>query len=190
MRIPDDLFVIGTMNLFDQSVEQIDFALRRRFLWMSRPFDAEALMGAAESRKHKFGLDWSRVEVDFRKLAGAATALNRKFMTARCLALNTVSDIPTCWMWCFFCGTFSAPYSRASTTTCGTRAAMPLSRSFRSGVVLSNTVLCWNNIWRDSTFTPATLSWSACPRFCSSQLGTCAAYPPVIAVPLNRSQNR
>jgi 5-methylcytosine-specific restriction protein B len=80
LRIPDDLFVIGTMNLIDQSVEQIDFALRRRFLWMLCPFDAEALMGAAESRWNelKSGLDWSRVEADFRKLAGAATALNRE----------------------------------------------------------------------------------------------------------------
>lgn len=80
LRIPDDLFVIGTMNLIDQSVEQIDFALRRRFLWMLCPFDGEALMGAAESRWNelKSGLDWSRVEADFRKLAGAATALNRE----------------------------------------------------------------------------------------------------------------
>jgi 5-methylcytosine-specific restriction protein B len=80
LRIPDDLFVIGAMNLIDQSVEQIDFALRRRFLWMLCPFDAEALMGAAESRWNelKSGLDWSRVEVDFRKLAGAASALNRE----------------------------------------------------------------------------------------------------------------
>ena len=80
LRIPDDLFVIGTMNLIDQSVEQIDFALRRRFLWMLCPFDAEALMGASESRWNelKSGLDWSRVEVDFRKLAGAASALNRE----------------------------------------------------------------------------------------------------------------
>ena len=30
LRIPDDLYVIGTMNLIDQSIEQIDFALRRR----------------------------------------------------------------------------------------------------------------------------------------------------------------
>jgi 5-methylcytosine-specific restriction protein B len=80
LQIPDDLFVIGTMNLIDQSVEQIDFALRRRFLWMLCPFDAEALMGAAESRWNelKSGLDWSRVEADFRKLAGAASALNRE----------------------------------------------------------------------------------------------------------------
>lgn len=80
LRIPDDLFVIGTMNLIDQSIEQIDFALRRRFLWLLCPFDAEALVGAADARWRdlKSGLDWDRIEPDFRKLAAAAAALNRE----------------------------------------------------------------------------------------------------------------
>ncbi len=80
LRIPDDLFVIGTMNLIDQSIEQIDFALRRRFLWLLCPFDAEALVGAAETqwRALKSGLDWDRIEPDFQKLAVAATALNKE----------------------------------------------------------------------------------------------------------------
>lgn len=80
LRIPDDLFVIGTMNLIDQSIEQIDFALRRRFLWLLCPFDAEALLGAAEAKWKdlKSGLDWDRIEPDFRKLASAAAALNRQ----------------------------------------------------------------------------------------------------------------
>jgi 5-methylcytosine-specific restriction enzyme B len=80
LRIPDDLFVIGTMNLIDQSIEQIDFALRRRFLWLLCPFDAEALVGAAEAKwtDLKSGLDWDRIEPDFRKLAAAAAALNKE----------------------------------------------------------------------------------------------------------------
>jgi 5-methylcytosine-specific restriction protein B len=80
LRIPDDLFVIGTMNLIDQSIEQIDFALRRRFLWLLCPFDAEALVDAAEAkwRDLKSGLDWERIEADFRKLAAAAAALNKE----------------------------------------------------------------------------------------------------------------
>lgn len=80
LRIPDDLFVIGTMNLIDQSIEQIDFALRRRFLWLLCPFDAEALLGAAQVKWKdlKSGLDWDRIEPDFRKLASAAAALNRQ----------------------------------------------------------------------------------------------------------------
>ena len=80
LRIPDDLFVIGTMNLIDQSIEQIDFALRRRFLWLLCPFDAEALVGAAEAKWNdlKSGVAWDRVKDDFEKLAGAAADLNRK----------------------------------------------------------------------------------------------------------------
>jgi 5-methylcytosine-specific restriction protein B len=80
LRIPDDLYVIGTMNLIDQSIEQIDFALRRRFLWLLCPFNAEALMGAAESKWKDLesGLAWERIEPDFRKLADAAAALNRQ----------------------------------------------------------------------------------------------------------------
>jgi hypothetical protein len=167
-------FVIGTMNLIDQSVEQIDFALRRCFLWMLCPFDAEALMGAAKSRwaELKSGLDcgrgWKRISASSRERPRPSTG---KFMTARCLALNTRSAIPTFLMWWFFYETSSAPGPRASTTTCGTGAVMPLSRSFRSGVY--RFVLCWNNIWRDSMQMPATPSWSACPRFCSSQRGMC-----------------
>lgn len=80
LRIPDDLFVIGTMNLIDQSIEQIDFALRRRFLWLLCPFDAEALLNAAEANwgDLKSGLNWKRIEPDFRKLAAAAAALNQE----------------------------------------------------------------------------------------------------------------
>lgn len=80
LRIPDDLFVIGTMNLIDQSIEQIDFALRRRFLWLLCAFDADALVGAAEAKWNdlKSELGWERIEADFRRLADAAAALNRE----------------------------------------------------------------------------------------------------------------
>jgi len=80
LSIPENLFVIGTMNLIDQSIEQIDFALRRRFLWLLCPFDAEVFVVVAESRWRalRTGLDWDRVEVDFRKLASSASALNKE----------------------------------------------------------------------------------------------------------------
>lgn len=80
LRIPEDLFLIGTMNLIDQSIEQIDFALRRRFLWLLCPFDAEALIGAAEVKWKELNssLKWKRIEADFQKLAQAAEALNKE----------------------------------------------------------------------------------------------------------------
>lgn len=50
LSLPENLFVIGTMNLIDQSLEQIDFALRRRFAWFEHTFSEESLREVAESR--------------------------------------------------------------------------------------------------------------------------------------------
>ena len=38
VRLPRNLYFIGTMNLIDQSLENVDFALRRRFLWFFKGF--------------------------------------------------------------------------------------------------------------------------------------------------------
>jgi 5-methylcytosine-specific restriction enzyme B len=78
--IPKNLFVIGTMNLIDQSVEQMDFALRRRFLWVLCEFDPESLVSAAKDlwERDRCRVEWDRVEADFVKLARAAEALNRE----------------------------------------------------------------------------------------------------------------
>jgi 5-methylcytosine-specific restriction protein B len=87
LRIPDDFYVIGTMNLIDQSIEQVDFALRRRFFWISCPFDRDALLAALESlwRKAGVNVEWDRVEPDFRRLADAAGALNHEIRTSALL---------------------------------------------------------------------------------------------------------
>jgi 5-methylcytosine-specific restriction protein B len=78
LSIPKNLYVIGTMNLIDQSIEQMDFALRRRFLWVLCPYDAEALVAAAQElwKRDPNRITWDRVESDFIKLAAAASALN------------------------------------------------------------------------------------------------------------------
>lgn len=80
LRIPKNLYVIGTMNLIDQSVEQMDFALRRRFLWVLCLFDGEALVSASKYlwERGDARIGWDRVEADFVKLAEAAKALNRE----------------------------------------------------------------------------------------------------------------
>ena len=44
-RVPENLFIIGTMNDIDRSVEGIDFALRRRFAWYEiTAQDSEAIV--------------------------------------------------------------------------------------------------------------------------------------------------
>lgn len=48
--LPEDLYLIGTMNEIDQSVETLDFALRRRFLWRECPFERETLLKIIQER--------------------------------------------------------------------------------------------------------------------------------------------
>lgn len=43
LTIPKNLYVIGTMNEIDFSLERIDFALRRRFLWFFYGYEKEIL---------------------------------------------------------------------------------------------------------------------------------------------------
>lgn len=91
LSIPADLYVVGTMNLIDQSVEQIDFALRRRFLWVPCPFDAEAMIEVVEALwddDPPRNNDWSRVAGDFERLKHAAIKLNREIRTSPLLGPN------------------------------------------------------------------------------------------------------
>lgn len=43
INIPKNLYVIGTMNEIDFSLERVDFALRRRFVWFFHGFSSETL---------------------------------------------------------------------------------------------------------------------------------------------------
>lgn len=83
LRIPENLFVIGTMNLIDQSLEQVDFALRRRFAWFEHTFSEEALLEVAKSRwealVERRGLredSWEQILPEIDRLGSAAQRLN------------------------------------------------------------------------------------------------------------------
>lgn len=43
INVPSNLYFIGTMNQIDFSLEQVDFALRRRFAWKLCTYDSERL---------------------------------------------------------------------------------------------------------------------------------------------------
>lgn len=43
LKVPENLYFIGTMNMIDFSLEQVDFALRRRFLWRLSTYDPKRL---------------------------------------------------------------------------------------------------------------------------------------------------
>lgn len=64
ITIPDNLVIIGTMNLIDQSVEQIDFALRRRFHWHPCTFNRDLLLHIVFERLADLGVPTKHLERD------------------------------------------------------------------------------------------------------------------------------
>lgn len=81
LSLPDDLYVIGTMNLIDQSVEQMDFALRRRFFWRPCGFERGPIIDVNRERWPEYAptrYGWDRAERDIDRLAGRAEELNRE----------------------------------------------------------------------------------------------------------------
>lgn len=53
LTIPRNLYVIGTMNEIDFSLERIDFALRRRFLWFFYGFNKDTLIAIFNSKNEQ-----------------------------------------------------------------------------------------------------------------------------------------
>tara|TARA_R110002111_G_scaffold296_1_gene2753 strand:- start:5631 stop:7439 length:1809 start_codon:yes stop_codon:yes gene_type:complete len=71
LNMPDNLYIIGTMNEIDFSVERMDFALRRRFVWKFKGYDDAVLLemlGSYFNDKH-----FEEFKNDF---VTACTALN------------------------------------------------------------------------------------------------------------------
>ncbi|MCW3805670.1 McrB family protein [Plebeiibacterium marinum] len=44
LTVPENLYIIGTMNEIDFSVERVDFALRRRFVWLYKGYEEDSLI--------------------------------------------------------------------------------------------------------------------------------------------------
>ncbi len=82
IQLPERLFVIGTMNLIDQSLEQIDFALRRRFLWRRSGFDRDRLGSVLQERWEADDASsryrWRRVAEEMALFVDRAAELNRQ----------------------------------------------------------------------------------------------------------------
>ncbi len=78
--LPDRLYVIGTMNLIDQSLEQIDFALRRRFLWSRSGFDRARLAAVLPELWERTGTasryPWTRINAEMDTFTSRAELLN------------------------------------------------------------------------------------------------------------------
>lgn len=71
LNIPDNLYFIGTMNEIDFSLERIDFALRRRFVWVEKTYDSKRL-NAILNEKESTILQFE----DIKKYCNKCDALN------------------------------------------------------------------------------------------------------------------
>jgi 5-methylcytosine-specific restriction protein B len=82
LQLPEHLFVIGTMNLIDQSLEQIDFALRRRFLWQRSGYDAARLAKVLpedwRNTETVARYEWQRISGEMQTFIERATLLNEQ----------------------------------------------------------------------------------------------------------------
>ena len=106
IRIPENLYIIGTMNQIDFSLEQIDFALRRRFAWYFYGYDKDRLEEIIKSidenflnneqltefidratelnneigKNEEFGKEWQIGHTFFSEIIKIAETMNKKIL--------------------------------------------------------------------------------------------------------------
>lgn len=64
LNIPKNLYVIGTMNEIDFSLERLDFALRRRFLWHKYGFNAGTLRSIILAKQNELHVNLGESEIE------------------------------------------------------------------------------------------------------------------------------
>ena len=83
LNIPDNIYFIGTMNEIDFSLERVDFALRRRFIWELHDYKKETLKDIIyfklnKAIKDKAINDYSDIDsTDIEDYCNKSTAINK-----------------------------------------------------------------------------------------------------------------
>lgn len=77
LTIPRNLYIIGTMNEIDFSLEQIDFALQRRFLWYFFGFDSSVLYTIIEHKNTELKTKL-KLDAEIQTFIDNAVSLNNK----------------------------------------------------------------------------------------------------------------
>ena len=76
LKVPENMYFIGTMNMIDFSLEQVDFALRRRFAWVESNYDDGRLKDIIDYKIKMEGLDGSIKDDDVKSYINRCTSLN------------------------------------------------------------------------------------------------------------------
>lgn len=76
LKVPKNLYVIGTMNEIDFSLERIDFALRRRFVWFFYGFNADTLQSIIDHKQTELKTNIKEDEVE--KFINNVTTVNKQ----------------------------------------------------------------------------------------------------------------
>lgn len=77
LNIPQNLYIIGTMNEIDFSLEQMDFALRRRFLWFFYGFDEGKLKSIMKFKNEELNAKL-KLEEELDRFVQNASSLNQE----------------------------------------------------------------------------------------------------------------
>jgi 5-methylcytosine-specific restriction protein B len=86
IALPENLYFIGTMNEIDFSLERIDFALRRRFLWQFKGFDRNILAQMLYQKRHN--LQMKITEEDIELFINRCERLNNEVSAMPELGIN------------------------------------------------------------------------------------------------------
>ena len=88
IALPENLYFIGTMNEIDFSLERVDFALRRRFLWQFKGFDRNILSLMIYEKRKKNELIKSIIDNDIETFINRCERLNSEVSSMPELGVN------------------------------------------------------------------------------------------------------
>lgn len=80
--IPKNLYIIGTMNTIDRSIESFDFALRRRFLWLRVDPNKEVLTDYFKKDKKFENIikSWEKLNAEIKKNLGPDYQIGHSYL--------------------------------------------------------------------------------------------------------------
>ena len=100
--IPENVYIIGTMNDIDRGVESMDFAIRRRFTWIEvDPEDTQSMLDSKTSGIPEYAADAKERMGALNKVISANPSLGKAYQigAAYFLRLNELKDFKALWVY-------------------------------------------------------------------------------------------